>query len=142
MLNWAHIVTGLAYTHTEGSRRTSSTISDYLDKARLLTRIVHPYMNVHEVLTFGLTYTEQDFDWDTDDDDEGQESIEDADADEESPKAIRYVLVRSLPCAHLNCPCPARVISPPRRNFSTSTRTSSLSFLASRLTSTSWMTTR
>ncbi|KAI0682110.1 hypothetical protein C8T65DRAFT_750868, partial [Cerioporus squamosus] len=70
------------------TRRTTASISDYLDKARLLPRIVHPFINIHEALVFGLTYKEGDFDWDADDnEDDGLE--QDAGDNEESPKAIR-----------------------------------------------------
>ncbi len=88
---------------------TSASIDAYHDKARAIPRFIHPFMNVHEVLTFGLAYKEQDFDWDTGDGDkndaESEEGVED---DEESPKAIRYVLLHSMHASLIKTPCPVR----------------------------------
>ncbi|KAI0693619.1 hypothetical protein C8T65DRAFT_699193 [Cerioporus squamosus] len=74
-------------------RHTSSSIYDYHDKARLIPRLIHPFINVHEALTFGLTYQQDDFDWDAEAEDEDmdeEDAQEDAgEDDEESPKAKR-----------------------------------------------------
>ncbi|RDX47559.1 hypothetical protein OH76DRAFT_1484681 [Lentinus brumalis] len=76
------------------TRNVSKSISDYHNKARLVGRHIHPFINAHQALTFGLTYKEGDFDWDDEDDamDEDEDEDEDADADEdadESPKEKR-----------------------------------------------------
>ncbi|TFK83760.1 hypothetical protein K466DRAFT_602580 [Polyporus arcularius HHB13444] len=78
------------------TRNVSKSISDYHDKARLVGRHVHPFINAQQALTFGLTYKEGDFDWDEEDDemdadadaDEDEDGDEDED-DEESPKEKR-----------------------------------------------------
>ena len=52
--------------------RVPDDIVKYHDQARLVPRHIHPFMNVHEALTFGLTYNEADIDWDNKDKDEGE----------------------------------------------------------------------
>ncbi|TFK81506.1 hypothetical protein K466DRAFT_591201 [Polyporus arcularius HHB13444] len=65
---------------------TGVDIDKYHDKSRLVSRTVHLFINVLDVLMFGRTYREVDFDWDMEDE---EVEDEDEDVDEDSPKVER-----------------------------------------------------
>ena len=56
------------------------------------SRHIHPFMNVHEALTFGLTYNEADIDWDNEDKDD-----KDKDKDKDKGDRTRYVSTSFIP---------------------------------------------
>ncbi len=83
-----------------GFARTSDDLEDYHDQARMVPRLVHPFMDVYEVLMFGRAYKGTDMTWDEDDeDDEDDIESEDESEDEDEQgqrtrdrKEARYAL--------------------------------------------------